>query len=127
MATRIFRLTIAVGDIERAAEFYASVLGEPGERVWTNRHYFHCGEVVLACVQPAAEVVIPHPAGDPRIVYLAVEDLEAVHARLRAAGPARVDDGITTQPWGERSCYAEDPFGNQLCFVDADTVYRGAR
>jgi uncharacterized glyoxalase superfamily protein PhnB len=29
---------------------------------------------------------------------------------------------IETQPWGERSFYCKDPFGNKLCFVAADTL-----
>jgi hypothetical protein len=28
-------------------------------------------------------------------------------------------------PWGERSFYAEDPWGNPLCFVEEGTFYRG--
>jgi len=29
------------------------------------------------------------------------------------------------RPWGERSFYAHDPFGNPLCFVDATTIFTG--
>lgn len=32
---------------------------------------------------------------------------------------------IQTQPWGERSFYCADPFGNKLCFVDEKTVFTG--
>jgi hypothetical protein len=32
---------------------------------------------------------------------------------------------ILTRPWGERSFYAEDPYGNLLCFVDERTVFTG--
>ncbi|MEV6908407.1 VOC family protein [Amycolatopsis sp. NPDC051071] len=32
---------------------------------------------------------------------------------------------ITVRPWGERSCYVDDPWGNSLCFVGAGTVYQG--
>ena len=28
--------------------------------------------------------------------------------------------------WGERSFYVRDPFGNPLCFVDADTLFTGS-
>jgi len=29
------------------------------------------------------------------------------------------------RPWGERSFYAVDPFGNPLCFVDQKTLFTG--
>jgi hypothetical protein len=29
------------------------------------------------------------------------------------------------RPWGERSFYADDPWGNPLCFVEEGTVYAG--
>lgn len=32
---------------------------------------------------------------------------------------------ICKRPWGERSSYAVDPFGNPLCFVDRATVFTG--
>jgi uncharacterized glyoxalase superfamily protein PhnB len=30
---------------------------------------------------------------------------------------------IANRPWGERSFYLRDPFGNPLCFVDETTVF----
>ena len=32
---------------------------------------------------------------------------------------------MIVRPWGERSFYAFDPFGNGLCFVDETTVFTG--
>jgi hypothetical protein len=32
---------------------------------------------------------------------------------------------IGVRPWGERSFYATDPFGNLLCFVDGETLFTG--
>jgi len=32
---------------------------------------------------------------------------------------------IETRPWGERSFYMKDLFGNPLCFVDEQTVFTG--
>jgi hypothetical protein len=32
---------------------------------------------------------------------------------------------IATRPWGERSFYTQDPFGNPLCFVDSNTLFTG--
>jgi hypothetical protein len=30
---------------------------------------------------------------------------------------------IARRPWGERSFYMRDPFGNPLCFVDEGTLF----
>ncbi|MEV6830941.1 VOC family protein [Amycolatopsis sp. NPDC051102] len=121
---RVFRLIQPVDDIGVAVAFYAAVLGAPGERIAVNRHYFTCGGVVLACVEAPPEHREPRPRKDPRIVYLAVDDVEETFRLVQAAGPRWVDDAIETQFWGERSFYA-DPSGNPLCFVQEDTLYLG--
>lgn len=122
---RLFRVTLPVEDVERAAAFYAQLLGTPGERVWVNRHYFHCGEVILACVAPPGDPATYRARDEPRILYFAVSDLDAVYARAGQAGCRRLDEGIEKQEWGERSFYADDPFGNPLCFVEQVTQYTG--
>jgi hypothetical protein len=30
---------------------------------------------------------------------------------------------VIKRPWGERSFYATDPWGNELCFVEEGTLY----
>ena len=32
---------------------------------------------------------------------------------------------IARRPWGERSFYLQDPFGNPLCVVDAGSIFTG--
>jgi hypothetical protein len=32
---------------------------------------------------------------------------------------------IAVRPWGDRSFYMEDPFGNKVCFVDRPTMFTG--
>ena len=46
--TRLFRVILPVDDLERAAPFYAALLAQPGARVSPGRHYFPCGDVMLA-------------------------------------------------------------------------------
>jgi predicted enzyme related to lactoylglutathione lyase len=121
---RIYRLTIPVSDIERATSFYSEILGSAGERVWRNRHYFHCGGVVLACVEPPDSGDLG-PDSEARVIYFTVDDLDVVHQRLRQASAGPVDDTIAEQAWGELSFYAQDPFGNRLCFVHQPTAYLG--
>src|SRR5688500_8977744 len=121
----LFRVVLPVSDIERAAAFYEAVLGAKGERVSPGRHYFDCGGTILACHDPRADGDDFDARPNPDHVYFAVDDLEATFERARRAGCAAIDEKIVTRPWGERSFYAKDPFGNPVCFVEAGTVFRG--
>lgn len=121
----LYRVILPVTDIAEAERFYSRLFAMPGERVSPGRHYFKCGGTILACYDPQAD-------GDPEEarpnfghLYFAVADLEAMHARAKEAGCSQLDDKIETWPWGERSFYAVDPFGNPLCFVDEKTLFTG--
>jgi catechol 2,3-dioxygenase-like lactoylglutathione lyase family enzyme len=132
---QIFRILMPVSSIDRAAEFYGALIGQPDERVSPGRHYFRAGEVILACYDAVAD-------GDARPfrplateTYFAVDDLEKAYASAVTAGAqfsAQVSPGagalgrIEIRPWGERSFYAADPFGNPLCFVDSRTKFTGS-
>lgn len=132
MKPKLYRVIVPVTDVDAAATFYGRVLGFAGTRVSPGRHYFDCDGTILACFQPDAE-------GDPPLgplpdhLYLAVDDVDAVRAAVVAAGGAFPDDDvhgdpaaeIAVRPWGERSFYARDPFGNRLCFVERGTVFTG--
>lgn len=125
MPVRLFRVILPVGDIDEAAAFYGTLLGWPGERVSGNRHYFDCGGTILACVNPQGEMGELRPNLDH--VYFAVADLEATLEHARDAGCSWLGDDIRVQPWGERSFYARDPWGNPICFVEAGTEFTGGR
>lgn len=131
---RLFRVIVPVGDIEEASRFYGAVLFAEGERVSPGRHYFECEGTILACYDPSTDgdeaelVTLTEP------LYFAVDDLEGVLAAVIDAGgflpPEVIPDvgalgRIETRPWGERSFYASDPFGNPLCFVSRDTAFTG--
>ena len=113
-----------------AIAFYRAVLGESGESVVPTRYYFNCGGVILAIVDPSEHGQRFRP--NPGNIYFAVSDLDAALARaVKAGATALTDDpdfawGIHTQPWGERSFYVRDPFGNPLCFVDERTLFTGS-
>lgn len=130
---RLFRVIVPVADIDRAADFYGTLLAQAGFRVSPGRHYFDCGGVVLACFSPRADGDEWDATPNPDHLYFAVDDLDALYARAERLGglSAETGDGnlpmgkIARRPWGERSFYLRDPFGNKLCFVDEATVFRG--
>lgn len=135
MSARLFRVILPVGNIEEAARFYAAVLGNAGVRVSDGRHYFDCGGTILACFDPRADGDEFEPVSNPESLYFAVDDIAVTYSACVRAG-ARLADGdvhgdpageVHIRPWGERSFYAVDPFGNKLCFVDQATVFTGTK
>jgi catechol 2,3-dioxygenase-like lactoylglutathione lyase family enzyme len=135
MSLRLFRVILPVGDLERAAQFYRVLLQQDGMRVSPGRHYFSCDGVVLALYNPAADGDKAEPRPNFEHVYFAVSDLDGAFSRAEQTGGLvdAVGDGnlpmgrIAKRPWGERSFYMRDPFGNPLCFVDETTVFAGPR
>lgn len=124
--TRLFRVIVPVADIEEAQRFYSVLLGEEGERVSPERHYFDCEGTILACFDPTMFNEKPTAAANPEHIYLAVDNLEDMFSRCSDAGAKIVED-IGDRPWGETSFYVEDPFGNPLCFVARETLFTGKK
>jgi len=125
---RLFRITVEVADLDRATAFYADLLGIAGQRHRGARHYFDCGGVIVALIDVAAGGQTPTPG--PKSLYFAVADVDAVHARATALGALAAYEvhgetagTIVKRPWGERSFYVVDPWGNDLCFVQDGTLY----
>jgi catechol 2,3-dioxygenase-like lactoylglutathione lyase family enzyme len=121
---KLFRVILPVTDIEKAARFYSIILGMPGKRVSSGRHYFDCDGTILACFDPKADGDNFELGPNPDHIYFAVEDLEQRYAiALDALGASPKE--IKMRPWGERSFYLKDPFGNKICFVDENTKFMG--
>jgi uncharacterized glyoxalase superfamily protein PhnB len=121
----LFRVILPVSDINAAAVFYGRLLGIEGKRVSRGRLYFDCGGTILACYDPRADGDDTDAKPNPDHIYLAVSDLDDVFQRAAAAGCKWLEDKIDRRPWGERSFYAQDPFGNPICFVDEKTIFTG--
>ncbi|MGB6691463.1 MAG: VOC family protein [Terracidiphilus sp.] len=121
----VFRVIVPVSSIEEAARFYSAIFGHQGRRVSPGRHYFGCGGVILACFDPQADGDPWTAKPNPDYVYFAVDDLEEFFRRASQQTGAAILRPIETQPWGERSFYCADPFGNKLCFVASDTKFTG--
>ena len=123
---QFFRLNIEIGDLDKGEAFYAKLLDVEGRRQAGARVYFQAGPVTLQVLQTPK----PHPAA--KALYFTVRDLDAAFERAKALGclsQENVHDapggGIVVRPWGERSFYAVDPWGNPLCFVEEGTIYAG--
>jgi catechol 2,3-dioxygenase-like lactoylglutathione lyase family enzyme len=134
MAPRLFRVILPVSDIDQAARFYERVLGIEGRRISPGRHYFDCEGTILACFSPQGDGDGYEPTPNPEWIYFAIDDLEAAYERAREVGATFPPDDagghgpmgkISRRPWGERSFYAQDPFGNKICFVDGATMFTG--
>jgi len=131
MADKLFRIILQVDDLDKAAEFYGKLLDDPGRRIpYASRHYIDCGPVILALVNPTPGGEAAKPLPDK--IYFAVADLEKVYAQASDLGCLSTDDvhgdsagEIAVRPWGERSFYVYDPWGNGLCFVDEGTLFTG--
>jgi catechol 2,3-dioxygenase-like lactoylglutathione lyase family enzyme len=122
----LFRLNIEVGDLAQAHAFYAELLGLEGRPQMGGRVYFAAGPVTLQVVQT------PKPHVAAKALYFVLADLGPVHTRATALGCLSGDKvhgepagQPVVRPWGERSFYADDPWGNPLCFVEAGTIYAG--
>jgi len=126
---QFFRLNVEVADLEKAIDFYTKLLSIQGRKQPGARCYFECGPVTLSVID-VSSVGQPHTAA--KALYFTVQDLEAAFERAKELGclsQESVHDapggGIVVRPWGERSFYALDPWGNPLCFVEEGTVYTG--
>lgn len=127
---QLFRLNIEVASLEEAIAFYSKLLNLQGRRQPGARVYFNVGPVALQVIDMSSHGQQPHPAA--KALYFTVRDLEAAFARAKELGALSQESvhdapggGIVVRPWGERSFYALDPWGNPLCFVEEGTVYTG--
>ncbi|HEU4870469.1 MAG TPA: VOC family protein [Pyrinomonadaceae bacterium] len=134
MAPTLYRIILQVDNLDKAEEFYGKLLGDRGRRIPRgSRHYIDCGPVILALVDVNGEGIPGlEPKPLPDHIYFSVNDLESVHQRARELGCLSTEDvhgesagEIVKRPWGERSFYAQDPWGNPLCFVDENTLFTG--
>lgn len=127
MVPSLFRIALEVNNLERARAFYEELLGVKGRKLPGSRLHFNCGPAVLQIIDVSASGP-SHPTAGP--IYFSVPNLEAVHKRAKKLKCLSIElvhekpgGAILVRPWGERSFYADDPWFNALCFVEAGTEY----
>jgi catechol 2,3-dioxygenase-like lactoylglutathione lyase family enzyme len=80
--TQIAQIALHVKDLERATEFYRSVLGMKFLFAAPGLAFFDCGGIRLM-LSPAEKPELDHPAS---ILYYKVTDLQAAHRTLLDRG-----------------------------------------
>ena len=110
---------IAVGSVDTARDFYVNTLGFTNMMGVVGKDgglsFGWVGRGVALVLFPRGR---PAPAaGQPQAVeiYLEVEDVDALHARLQKKGVA-ITDPLTLQWWGDRTFKVQDPNGYVVWF-----------
>lgn len=120
MSANLYRVILPTDDMARADHFWSELLDLPVDVVVPTRHYFPTAGAILAIVDPREHDKQATP--NPDCIYIRVPDLDAAHDRALALGAGAPSDyqtpGIARRPWGDRSFYTADPFGNPVCLID---------
>src|SRR5260370_41556124 len=97
-SAKLFRITLQISDLDRAAALYSKLLDDQGIKIPRGgRHYFNAGPVILALVDVAAGG--QEPKSIPDYVYFAVDNLDQVYERAQALGCLSKDE-VHDQPAG---------------------------
>jgi catechol 2,3-dioxygenase-like lactoylglutathione lyase family enzyme len=114
---------IRVTNIEKAVDFYCSMLGFVADFRYAASPD---GPTYVGVSLDGSQIHLSTFAGDGLVgtaTYCYVDDVDALFQRFRAAGlktpgnPASpVEDGPVDQTWGMRELYVRDPDGNTLRF-----------
>jgi len=114
------RVLVGTTDYDGTTAFYRDVLGFPADEAWDGPD--GRGTLFRATSAGIVEVVEDsphHPAVPPVGVSVAIEvdDVDAVHDRLRLAG-VTIAEPIADRPWGHRNFAIRDPSGLPLTFFE---------
>jgi catechol 2,3-dioxygenase-like lactoylglutathione lyase family enzyme len=107
-----------VGSSASAEEFYCGRLGFRRDFAY-RLDDAQADPCYMGLTRDGVEVHVSSFSGDAvagGVVFLLVEDVDALHAELVAKGvPIRLPP--TDQSWGNREMYVNDPDGNSIRFV----------
>ena len=112
MILRLELVTVPVADVDRAKAFYVERVGFHADmdvRTEDNRRFVRLTPPGSTCCIAIGEGWIESKPGSMQGTQLVVEDIDEVHAFLRAGG-VEVSE-IQEFPWG-RFCFFSDPDGN---------------
>ena len=114
---------IAVGSVDAARDFYVGTLGFTHMMgvVGKDGGLDFCSvvlgeaQVMFTRNRPSAAAAVAQPQPQPVEIYLEVEDVDAMHARLQKKG-VKIVDPLTLQWWGDRTFKIQDPNGYVVWF-----------
>ncbi len=120
---RIAYVNVFVRDLTHACDFYENVLGFVPQQRDTDHGYaaFDAGPIRLGLAQVGDAQ--PELLGRHTGVGIDVDDLEAEHARLSAAG-VEFPMAPERQPWGGFMALVADPDGN-VFYLDQISAAHG--
>ena len=104
----------AIDFLERAFGFVRHAVHEDGGGIQHAELRHGAGMVMLGGVREGADGPLP-PAPGTGAIYVAVDDLDALHERARAGGAEIVTQPFDTD-YGSRDFSARDPEGNLWSF-----------
>ena len=116
----MFKFAIPVLHVSSSAaaeEFYCDQLGF--KQAFAYRPFDGADPCYMGLTRDNVELHVSSFSGDGvvgGIVFLGVEDVDALHKELKARGIV-IDLEPTDQSWGNREMYVHDPDGNSIRFV----------
>lgn len=108
-----------VSTVVTAEDFYCRRLGFTKNFTYRLPDETQTDPCYMGLTRDSVELHVSSFPGDGvagAVVFLVVEDLDALHAELKARGVA-IELEPTNQSWGNREMYVRDPAGNSLRFV----------
>ena len=110
------RFVIAVPNLQRSAAFYRDVLGFAihaiGDPGWL---FYACGDCTIMAGE-CPDAIPPSELGDHSyFAYLEVEDIDALHESVRAAG-AHISKSLRNEQWQMREFGVVTSDGHRIMF-----------
>lgn len=118
-AVKVIIPTLPVRDLERAHRFYTDVLGFVEPWGWGDPPQYG-GVQATAGEFPAIHLSVKQHEFEPGEAYVIVDDVDAVFARVKAAG-ATFQHELSDRDYGMRDFTVVDPDGNVISFA-SDTA-----
>lgn len=111
---RLNAFNIPTTNVEAMRNFYSLVLGAPydGSHGGPNRYEIQIDGTCIVISGTCAPVSAPEGCG----LEFAVDDVDALYAKLTAAG-VKTESAPATLPWNWRFFAVKDPDGNNIDFV----------
>ncbi|MFM9943472.1 MAG: glyoxalase superfamily protein [Hyphomicrobiaceae bacterium] len=113
---------LRIFDVAKAREFYLDFLGF---KIKFEHRFGDNFPLYLGVQRDGCELHLSEHHGDASpgsALRIAVDDIDGLHAEMRAHDYRYAKPGIEATPWGTREISVTDPFGNWLHFCAVATT-----